>query len=114
MNLASFHIMQRLTKKACHRRCAVKHAMIKGRIQPIRKKGGPSVKHVEYEVIGMRCIGCSLGIQKLLKKQKAIDNVEVVLHESKLKIAYDESAIDDETIVKTVGRLGYKAVRIES
>ena len=72
------------------------------------------MKKEEYEVIGMRCVGCSLGIQKLLKKQKAITDVEVVLHESKLKIAYDDTAIDEETIVKTVGRLGYKAVRIDS
>ena len=68
------------------------------------------MKKVEYHVLGMRCVGCSMGIQKLLKRSKGVSEVEVVLSESRIFITYDESVIDNKQIVDTVSRLGYQAV----
>jgi copper chaperone CopZ len=64
----------------------------------------------EYKVVGMHCIGCSMGISKLLKKQKGVSEVDMELQNSKFYITYDENQINNELIIETVGRLGYKAV----
>jgi P-type Cu+ transporter len=69
------------------------------------------MKKETYEVLGMHCVGCSMGIQKLLKKTNGIDDVEVQLIESKLHISYDEYKVNEQVIVDTVARLGYKAVK---
>ncbi len=72
------------------------------------------MKTKTYDVPGMHCIGCSMGIQKLLKKTKGIDDVQVRLLESKIDVTYDETLINDKTVIDTVGRLGYKAVATQS
>lgn len=64
----------------------------------------------EYHVVGMHCISCSMGISKLLRKQKGVDSVDMELSNSKFYITYDEQQINDQMIVETVGKLGYKAV----
>ncbi len=69
------------------------------------------MKTVEYDVQGMHCVSCSMGIQKLLKKTKGVTDVEVQLSLSKVHVTYDESSVNDKLIVDTVARLGYKAVQ---
>lgn len=68
------------------------------------------MKKAAYDVQGMHCVSCSTAISKLLSKTKGVSDVEVVLSESKIHIAYDENLVDDKKIVEQVGRLGYKAV----
>jgi copper chaperone CopZ len=71
------------------------------------------MKTVEYDVKGMHCVSCSMGIQKLLKKTKGVTDVEVQLSQSKVHVTFDESSVDDKLIVDTVARLGYKAVQVK-
>jgi len=68
------------------------------------------MKKEEFNVVGMHCVGCSMGISKLLRKSKGIADVEVHLSDSKLTITYDEETVDHAQIIATVARLGYKAV----
>ena len=63
-----------------------------------------------YKVIGMHCVGCSMGISKLLKKTKGVSEVEVSLSESKFDITYDETMVNHQIIVDTVKKLGYRTV----
>ena len=72
------------------------------------------MKKVEFNVLGMRCVGCSMGIQKIVKKSKGVQEVDVVLSESKIFVTYDETKIDNQTIIDKVSRLGYKAVPQEN
>lgn len=65
----------------------------------------------EYNVKGMHCVGCSTAIKKLLQKNKYIQEVRVELYESKIFVTYDESNVDHDTIVTTVGRFGYQAAK---
>ena len=67
------------------------------------------MKKENVDVSGMHCVSCSIGISKLLRKQKGINDVEVTLSESKLSVTYDETKVDHQTIIDTIGRLGYKA-----
>ncbi len=67
------------------------------------------MKTADYEVKGMHCISCSMGISKLLKRQKGVDNVDMQLPQRMFTITYDDAQIDHKTIVETVAKLGYKA-----
>jgi len=69
------------------------------------------MKKVEYDVKGMHCISCSMGISSILKKTKGVSDVNVELGSSKVWITYDENAVNDKLIVDQVARLGYKAVK---
>jgi copper chaperone CopZ len=69
------------------------------------------MKTVEYDVLGMHCVSCSMGIQKLLKKTKGVTEVEVHLTDSKVHVTFDESSVNDQIIINQVARLGYKAVQ---
>ncbi|MBU1142461.1 MAG: heavy-metal-associated domain-containing protein [Firmicutes bacterium] len=69
------------------------------------------MKKAEYDVLGMHCVSCSMGISNILKKTKGVSEVNVELGNSKVFITYDENAVDDKLIVNQVARLGYKAVK---
>jgi len=69
------------------------------------------MKTVEYDVLGMHCVSCSMGIQKLLKKTKGVTEVEVHLTDSKVHVTFDEAEVNDQIIINQVARLGYKAVQ---
>ena len=79
-------------------------------LMTIELKGCVMMKKAEYDVLGMHCVSCSTAISKLLSKTKGVNDVEVVLSDSKIHIEYDESLVDDKKIVEQVSRLGYKAV----
>lgn len=66
-----------------------------------------------YEVKGMKCVSCTMGIQKLLKRQSQIDSVEVVFGQSNITVTFKDDTIDDQMVIDTVARLGYKAVPAE-
>jgi len=68
------------------------------------------MKKAEYDVIGMHCVSCSMGISKILKKTKGVIDVDVELSQSKVHITYDEQLVSDQLIVEQVSRLGYRAV----
>lgn len=68
------------------------------------------MKKVEYDVLGMHCVSCSMGISKLLKKTNGVTDVEVRLSDSKVHVTFDEQTVNDQIIINTVARLGYKAV----
>jgi P-type Cu+ transporter len=68
------------------------------------------MKKAEYDVIGMHCVSCSMGISKILKKTKGVIDVDVELSKSLVNITYDETVVNDKIIVEQVSRLGYKAV----
>ncbi len=67
----------------------------------------------QYEVKGMKCVSCTMGIQKLLKRQAPIAKVDVVFGQSNITVTFKDETIDDQTVIDTVARLGYKAVPAE-
>ena len=66
-----------------------------------------------YAVKGMHCVSCQLGIQKLVKKLKPVQDVQVLFGESKLAVTYDETQLTPKEIIDTIGRLGYQASPLE-
>lgn len=68
------------------------------------------MKQVEFEVIGMHCVSCSMGIRKLVQKLKTVDQADVELGTSKLFVTYKEDNPDPKGVVDAVARLGYRAI----
>lgn len=66
-----------------------------------------------YDVKGMKCVSCTMGIQKLLKRQDTIAKVDVVFGQSHVTVTFKDDNVDDQLVIDTVARLGYKAVPAE-
>lgn len=71
------------------------------------------MKKETYDVVGMHCVSCSIGISKILKRTKGVQDVEVELSNSKITVTYEEDKVSDKTVIEQVSRLGYKAIKQE-
>jgi len=65
---------------------------------------------VELDVEGMDCPSCALRIEKNLSKIKGIDDVKVNLGSETAVITYEKSEVDLDSIIKAIGKIGYKAI----
>src|SRR4030095_1561743 len=65
---------------------------------------------VELDVEGMDCHSCALRIEKNLSKIKGIDDVKVNLGSETAVITYEKSEVDLDSIIKAIGKIGYKAI----
>ena len=62
-----------------------------------------------YDITGMSCSACSARIEKVLGKQKGVEQVSVNLLKNSMVIDYDEAVIDAATIVGKITKLGFGA-----
>jgi copper chaperone CopZ len=67
------------------------------------------MKTVEYKVTGMTCGGCAQSVKRVLSRNKAITDIEVEQMENRVVVTYDEAQTNDQTIIDTINRIGYKA-----
>lgn len=68
------------------------------------------MKKETYDVIDMHCIGCQMGVQRLLRKTEGIQRVDLLFGEAKFIVTYDENVINGNQIIDAVKRFGYQAV----
>lgn len=73
----------------------------------IRAKERDTMRKEHYDITGMSCSACSARIEKVLGKQKGVEQVSVNLLKNSMVINYDESIIDDATIVGKITKLGF-------
>jgi copper chaperone CopZ len=62
-----------------------------------------------YNVTGMTCQGCASSVNRVISRNKGVDDCEVRQMEGEVVVTYDESLIDDEKIMSQITRLGFKA-----
>lgn len=62
----------------------------------------------KYEVGGMHCGACAMGIQMYLSNTDGVKSVTVDYNNKKADIEYDDAEINDEKIANAVSELGYK------
>lgn len=60
-------------------------------------------------VEGMTCAACSTRVEKVLNKLEGVVKATVNLSNNKATIEYPSGVLDEETLIKIVGKLGYKA-----
>ncbi len=66
----------------------------------------------QYNITGMHCASCALAIEKSLKKISGLNNVNVNFATSKAQVEYDDPNFDEETILQSIKKSGYKASKV--
>ena len=65
---------------------------------------------ITFPITGMHCTGCSMGIEAMLKADKAIKSAAVSYANEKATVEYDEKKTNPEKIAKIIAKAGYTAV----
>lgn len=75
------------------------------------EKTGYEVPLIKKTLIieGMTCAACSTRVEKALKKLDGVVKANVNLSNNKATVEYPSGAIEDDTLIKTVEKAGYKA-----
>ncbi|MDG7016586.1 MAG: cation-translocating P-type ATPase, partial [Nitrososphaerota archaeon] len=69
---------------------------------------GKSAQSIELEVDGLCCTECSVDVERTLKTAKGVRSVELFLSTEKVRVTYDPTQTQPETIVKTLEQSGQK------
>ena len=64
----------------------------------------------QFDVEGMHCGACSMGIQMYLSNTNGVKSVSVDYNSKKGEVEYDDTEIKEDGIMKAVEELGYKAI----
>ncbi len=67
------------------------------------------MKNVEYRVTGMSCISCATSVERILRRNKGVEDVKVENFENRVFVTYDETLVQDETLLHQINRIGFKA-----
>lgn len=65
------------------------------------------MKKVKFDIQGMTCSSCSSHVEKAVNKLKGIQSVNVNLLSNNMIAEYDETVLNNETIIKAVTDAGY-------
>ncbi len=62
-----------------------------------------------FDIAGMRCGACAIGIELTLRKMKGVKNANVSLNDRMAIVEYDKTIVAASDIVKAANDLGYIA-----
>ena len=63
----------------------------------------------KYDIESMTCSACQAAVQKAVTKIDGVKEVNVNLLNNSMDVVYDDSILNNKTILKAVGKAGYKA-----
>ncbi len=63
-----------------------------------------------YQLETVSCPSCIAKIQGMLKKTQGVHEAEVLFNSSRVKVAFDETVINSETIKGSINKLGYRVL----
>ena len=61
------------------------------------------------DITGMSCSACSSRIEKVVSRMQGVDNISVNLLTNNAHITFDESVVDETTIIARIEKLGFGA-----
>ena len=67
------------------------------------------MKKLKFDITGMHCSACSSRIEKVVGKQKGVEEINVNLLKNNMHVTFDESVISAEDIIAKVEKLGFGA-----
>ena len=70
------------------------------------------IQKAYFKVVGMYCITCKPIVEKQLKDEKAIKNINVNYMTNSIVVEFDSNLITKEEIKSRLEKSGYKFVRI--
>lgn len=65
------------------------------------------MKNVTLQLEELTCPSCVKKIETALTNQNGVEEVKVLFNSSKVKVSYDENALDADAIEKVVSNLGF-------
>ena len=69
---------------------------------------------VLFKVVGMYCITCKPIVEKQLKNEEAVKEIDIDYMTDRIVVEFDSSMITKEEIKNKLEKSGYKFVRIAS
>jgi Cu+-exporting ATPase len=69
---------------------------------------------VFFKVVGMYCITCKPIVEKQLKNEEAVKEIDIDYMTDRIVVEFDSSMITKEEIKNKLEKSGYKFVRIAS
>ena len=70
---------------------------------------GKNMRKEKFEITGMHCSACSSRIEKVVGKQKGVEEINVNLLKNNMHVTFDEGLISAEDIIAKVEKLGFGA-----
>lgn len=67
------------------------------------------MEKITFNIEGMHCGSCAVGIQMLTSQMDGISSAEVTYEGKKGTFEYDPTKVKKEDIIKAIADLGYKA-----
>jgi len=67
------------------------------------------MKKLKFDITGMHCSACSSRIEKVVGKQKGVEEINVNLLKNNMHVTFDEGVISAEDIIAKVEKLGFGA-----
>ena len=68
------------------------------------------MKNATFRIEGLRCDGCANTVKGLVEKEPGVKAVSVSFAEGEARVLYDPQATDDERLVATIQRPGFRVV----
>lgn len=63
-----------------------------------------------YQLETVTCPSCVAKIEGMLRRTAGIKEAEVMFNSSRVKVAFDESVVDGETIKGNIAKLGFQVL----
>ena len=76
--------------------------------QPEREQS--PMKNATFKIEGMRCDGCANTVRSLVEKELGVQAVAVSFTDGQARVLYDPQAIDEERLVTTIQKPGFRVV----
>jgi len=74
----------------------------------LRSGEAAKLKQITYNVEGMTCSSCALGIQATLSRREGVREIQVLYDERTAHVVFDPAVITAEQLSKAFDELGYK------
>lgn len=65
---------------------------------------------VSFKIDGMHCGSCAMNIDDGLEELEGVTKSKTSYRKQETEVSFDEARVGVETIIETVGSLGYEAV----
>lgn len=69
------------------------------------------MKAITLSIEGMHCTGCAETIHRVVSAQPGVRSSEVSFTERRARLLYDPRAIDEQSLVNAIRRLGFGVKR---
>lgn len=63
-----------------------------------------------YQLDTLTCPSCTAKIEGMLKKTEGIEKSEVLFNSSRVRVSFDDSKMDSETIKSRINKLGFEVL----